>query len=324
MIQRIIKLTSLPAFAGLALLLGGCTTPDLKPFADSTASLHQAMTQSKTIISSELNNIEQAPGFEPKDKVEAVRKKLDAAFDTRIAFMAAVASYSDSLAAVAAAGKNGQADAKALGDSLQQLADMAGPYGAAVGGGAEIASQIYGLIAEARAAHSLREITAKMDPAIQKAAVLMQMDMANASGILKNGVFELNDVIQTPYQPDVILRNHLNRFSDLAASEIPEDYTATNYPDKLVTYNQKMVEVDKMMERIDKWYLPLQAQETQNLQRFATETDLVNSTIRGFQQWAKAHADVVKALQDNRQPNIGELVSTVLEIKTEIENLKKH
>jgi hypothetical protein len=312
------------AYGGLLLLCAGCTTPDLKPFADSTAGLHQAVTQSQGIIRSEISGIEQAGNLAHPDQVAAAKDKLIKAFDARIAFMGAVVNYSDSLAAVADAGKNGQANAKALGDSLQQLADMAGPYGMAVGAGTEIMSQIYGLIAQARAAHSLREATTKMDPAIQKAAELVQMDMTNVLNVLKAGEPELNTAIQSPFLDDMILRNKLAKIRRDEVAKISSNITANNSLELMTEYNQKITEVDKMMDRMDKWYLPLRAQQAQNSQRFATEEDFVNNTIRGFQQWAKVHADLAKALRDDRQPNIRELLSTVLEIKTEIENFKKH
>jgi len=62
----------------------------------------------------------------------------------------------------------------------------------------------------------------------------------------------------------------------------------------------------------------------ENDQRFASEEEIVQNTIQGFLQLAKIHADLKDSLAENRQPNMRELVSTVLEIKDEIEQLKKH
>ncbi len=238
--------------------------------------------------------------------------------------MVAVVNYSDSLAAVAAAGDSGQTNMQALCKSIGQLADMAGPYGAAVQGGTQIGSQIYQLISEAVAVHTLREATTKVNPGIQRAAVLMAMDMTNVLNVLVTGDEELSAALKTPYLDDIILRKHLVKIRQQQIEQINNDLTITNYLEKLAEYNQNLAKVDEMLAQMDKWYLPLQAQQAQNHQRFATEEDLVNHTIQGFQQWAKAHADLTKALQENRQPNISELVSTVSEIKTEIATLKKH
>lgn len=312
------------AGGGLTVLLGGCSTPDLKPFADSTASLHQAMTQGQSIIRSEIDGMAQADNLPNPDQVQADKEQLVKAFDARIAVMAAVVNYSDSLAAVAAAGQNGQTNAQALGDSIQKLADLAGPYGEAVGAGTEIASQIYGLAAQALAAHSLRETTTKMNPLIQRVAVLIQLDMTNVLNVLATGETELNTAVQSPYQNDLILRIKLAKIRRDEVAKISSTIAATNYQESIIAYNQQLGAVDQMLALMDKWYLPLRAQQAQNSQRFATEEDLVNSTIRGFQQWAKVHAELAQALQADRQPNISELVSTVLEIKTEIATLKKH
>ena len=59
MTTKIKKMIPLSAFAGLTLLVGGCTTPDLKPFADSTANLHQATVQTRDIIKAELREFKQ-------------------------------------------------------------------------------------------------------------------------------------------------------------------------------------------------------------------------------------------------------------------------
>lgn len=325
MIKRpLINIIPLTAVAVVGLLLGGCTTPDLKPFADSTASLHHAMTQSQSIIRSEIGNIQQAGELTHPDKVAAAKASLDKAFDARVAFMVAVVNYSDSLAAVAAAGNSGRTNMQALGKSIEQLANMAGPYGAAVAGGTEIASQVYQLISQAVAVHTLRQATTKMDPGIQRAAVLMAMDMTNVRNILIAGDGELSAALKNPYLDDLALRNRLRSIRQTEVEQIHENLDTNNYLDKLTEYSQKLGKLDDLLTQMDKWYLPLQAQQAQNHQRFAMEEDLVNHTIQGFQQWAKADADLTKALQDNRQPNISELVNTVLEIKTEIETLKNH
>jgi hypothetical protein len=82
--------------------------------------------------------------------------------------------------------------------------------------------------------------------------------------------------------------------------------------------------VNAILDEADRWYLPLQEKETEVRLRLAAESRLMLQTAVGFNQWKKAHADLMLALEDDRQPNIRMLVSTVLEIKAEIETLKKH
>src|SRR4051812_43160832 len=97
----------------LLIALIGCQTPDLKPFADSTANLHQSIIRSQDIVRSELQGLRASHVFEDEGKLSEAEKTFTKAFAQRIAFMVAVVNYSDSLAAVADAGENGQAGAQA-------------------------------------------------------------------------------------------------------------------------------------------------------------------------------------------------------------------
>src|SRR4030095_11041267 len=177
----------LPCLVVVSLVLAtltGCQTPDLKPFADSTANLDQAVVRSQDIVRSEFHELRTRNVLTNEDALINAEKTFTNAFAQRIAFMEAVVNYSDSLAAVADAGKNGQANAQALGDSVKALADAAGSYGAAVGVAADVFAKIFGVAAQAWAVHSLKEATSKADPFIAYGAEILQKDMNNIADIL--------------------------------------------------------------------------------------------------------------------------------------------
>jgi hypothetical protein len=315
-----------PALIGCSLLLlcAGCSTPDLKPFADTTATLRQAVVQSQKIVRAEVNEVTNAPNLQNPGKIAVDNEKISALFDKRKAFMEAMVAYSDSLASVADAGQNSQANAQALGDSVKQLASAAGPYGDAVGAGTDIMVKIYKLAAEAWAVHTLREATTKVNPAIQSAAVIIQMDMTNVIAILLSVKEEANAALKYPHHEEIALRNRaVNQRNDLL-TQLSDALGATNSIERVAAYNRQAVELDKVLSRMDEWYLPMQKQIAENNRRIADEVDIADNTIQGFQQWAKVHAGLKKSLDENRQPNVRELVSTVLEINDEIEKLKKH
>jgi hypothetical protein len=312
------------AYCGWLLLCAGCSTPDLKPFADTTASLRQAVVQSQKIVRAEVGEVADAPNLPNPTVIAVDNEKISRLFDKRKAFMAAMVAYSDSLAAVADAGQNSRANAQALGDSVKQLASAAGPYGDAVGAGSDIMGKIYTLAAEAWAVHTLREATTKADPAIQSAAVIIQMDMKNVVAILQSVKEEANASLKYPHHEENIQRlRAMNKRTELM-TELSDALGSTNMIERVAAYNRQAAELDKVLERMDAWYLPLQKQIAENNQRINGEVDIANNTIHGFQQWAKVHADLKKSLEENRQPNVRELVSTVLEINEEIEQLKKH
>ena len=312
------------AGCGLLLLCAGCTTPDLKPFADSTANMRQAVVQSQNIIRSEMTLIAEKSLVADPSTLNLAKTNIPDSFKPRVAFMEAVVNYTDSLAAVADAGKNGQANAQALGDSVQQLANVVGPYGQAVGAGATIFAQGYGEIAQARAFQALRKATEKAGPIIQRGAELMSKDMGNIVTVLQSGELDLTTSLQEPYQNDIIIRNRLVKFRKQKSEEITAAIGQTNWVPLLAKHNQEMAELDAVLDRMDKWYLPLQKEEADVRERFEAEAGMVRNTEKAFKQWAKVHSDLMQSLRDNRQPNIRELVITVLEIKSEIEQLKKH
>lgn len=306
-------------------LLTGCQTPDLRPLADSTVSLHQAVVQSQKIVKSEIAAVAEAPNLQNPAKIASYNKAISDILEIRKAFTAALVAYSDSLAAVADAGKNGKANAQALGDSVKQLASAAGPYGAAVGAASDIVTKVYGLAAQAWAVHSLKESVSKVDPAIQAGAEFVRMDMTNVLAILKSANEEANAAAKYPHHNEMVLYNQTAKKRDALSAELTTALAdTTNWVQLTTAYNQKAAELDKALNRMNEWHTPLMAAIAENNKRFSSEEDIVLNTIQGFQQLAKVHADLKKSLDENTQPNVRELVSTVLEIKDEIEKLKKH
>jgi len=322
MFKPLLQNKTLAALAGAALLAGGCTTPDLKPFADATANLHQVVGQSQDIVQSELQELQQRQALADEAKLKAAETKFTNAFAQRIAFMTAVVDYSDSLAAVADAGKNGEANAQALENSIKQLLDAAGPYGAAVGVGADVLAKIYGLGAQAWAAHSLKEATAKANPIIAVGAEILQQDMNNIRQGLATAETPLVAALEKPYRHSLTQRLNLMGMREEQSREFNGAMNPTNWPALLADYNRRLAEVNTFYDTADKWYLPLQAQESALHTRLATEIQLLDKTAMGLKQWAKIHADLTQTLKNNRQPNLRVLLSTIMEIKTDIETLK--
>jgi hypothetical protein len=148
--------------------------------------------------------------------------------------------------------------------------------------------------------------------------------MNNIVDILATSQVPLVVAMQKPYRADIARRNSLLRFREAQSLQINEYLTKTNWPDLLTDYNKKIAEVNTILDAADKWYLPLNEKMGELQVRLDGESQLMRQTAAGFKQWERAHADLVQALKDNRQPNIRMLLSTVLEIKSEIETLKKH
>ncbi|MEI9866695.1 MAG: hypothetical protein WDN00_19505 [Limisphaerales bacterium] len=232
--------------------------------------------------------------------------------------------YSDSLASVADAAKNGQANAQALGDSVKKLASAAGPYGDAVGASSTIVSQVYGLAVQAWAVHDLKQAVSKVDPVIQAGTLFLQMDMTNVIDILDFSKGEAVNQINTKHETDIHYYELAADKRDKLNTELDAALGSTNITAELSAYDAKAAELDKVLARYKEAYGSWKQSIADSNARFDSEIEIAKKTIEGFQQLAKVHTDLKKALDENRQVNVRELVSTVLEIKDEIEKLKKN
>jgi ABC-type transporter Mla subunit MlaD len=152
----------------------------------------------------------------------------------------------------------------------------------------------------------------------------MMVDMTNVVSVLDRGGRGLIAKNDDPYLDDYGVRSKLLKYRKNKIADINNTITETNYEQLLAKYNKDNAETETTIKTLNDLLDPLDAKDAEIHQRFDQEEDMARNTLKAFQQWAAVHADLTKALKEDRQPNIRELASTVLEIKSEIENLKKH
>lgn len=140
------------------LLLSSCAVPDVQPFATATTEMVSAMRLSQAQTLELWQKAEDNPTFEATTRTDLTkeREKFEKIWKPTEACLNALASYADSLASLAEAGKTGKEAADALLGSVNGVLQAAGTLQIPTGV-ISLVSALNARVAEARARHSLKE-----------------------------------------------------------------------------------------------------------------------------------------------------------------------
>jgi len=78
-----------------------------------------------------------------------------------------------------------------------------------------------------------------------------------------------------------------------------------------------------LIERERTWFDPMMADVRSTEDRFAAEGQLIDKAGQALAAWAKSHAELKRALQENRKPNFREVIETALELRQLYEEVRK-
>jgi DNA repair ATPase RecN len=177
------------AISMICTLLSACTSiPDIQPFADATANMATALNKGYSQTESQLATLQAENSDleqQAKDRLETLRKRWK---PTKEAINALVA-YTDSLAALANAGKTGKQAAQKLTDSFQglynsvaQLVPLPG-ISAGVQSAFHAIAAVNGVIAKMRARKALKEAAEDAAPAVETIARVLGENFAELENI---------------------------------------------------------------------------------------------------------------------------------------------
>jgi len=185
----------------LAVMLSSCReVPDVKPFADATAELK--VTVSKGFDELQLRVEEYAKDDEVSNTLRTAlknrNKQLAQRWTSTDAALAAAVEYSDQIAALAAAGKNGEEAVGKVADSVNSLAAVFSSLSlpaAAVEVGKVLAAKAI----EARAAKDIGDATDKAAEAVNAASKIIAENLADLK--------RLTDDVGGNYATDIYAHN---------------------------------------------------------------------------------------------------------------------
>lgn len=171
----------------LSLLSACAELPDLKPFADATARMADAMQGGYSQTESLLvrTGVGDAKVGELRARWEPTRRAVNA-----------MVAYSDALAALADAGSKGEESAGALISSLEGVRDAVGALVPGIPGGIPATiitafQKINGVVARLRARKALKEIVNDADESLGAAATILALNFRDLGRINRAAAQEL-------------------------------------------------------------------------------------------------------------------------------------
>lgn len=309
------------------ILLSSCSLPDLQPFATATADLSSAVTSSGEVVKAALE----------ENQMPNEANLFGDAFEVRTKAMAAFVEYSDSLASISAAGKQGAENADKVADAFNGLLVQVGSLIPLPGAGVissslvDVFQETYALVATVRAARSMKSAVEAADPTVQELARIVGGDLTDmkiiVAGAADNNVIRIK-TCTPPHKPrgcqnvgtlgDIVeayathagsaertLANIVNAGGTPTAAQIKEVQVWTALAaeaDERLAVRNALLEIAKKDKRA----------------RLA----LLTNTEKAFKAWADLHAKLSANLKEGTQPNIGNLITATRSLRGLIEKVQ--
>jgi hypothetical protein len=298
--------------AGLAfaLLLSGCQTPDLKPFAEASDALVSGINQGGDMAINPLagqavmvNGVLVAPGApeHPANKLASLWAGRRAAADSILA-------YSQSLAAINEAAANRKANASALVDSVRHLASAI--PGVSVGSNAAGDLVVFALGAgiEVKAWHDMAAAVKAADPAVQAIAGLLQQDFTALSAELESVALNQLMTSTTP-----ALREVERLYAPVRAKQKTQRVLLANDLAS-VGAAEELIRLDRLRAGLEPDLAALQAEKGRLEDTRATGANFFAAVGGAIEAWAAAHHDLARAFEEHRRPNLSVLAARAQEL----------
>ncbi len=296
---------------GLALVVtlsSGCATlPNVSPFADATVQLRSAVITGGTAVETELRE-----NSDLSKQADDFSKEWAA----RVRAMDALVKYSESLVAIVEAGKGGEQSARAVADSVKNLAGSLGiviPAAGAVTVGTDAAVFIYGQIANIRASKSLEEALVQAQPAIDHLVTHLSKDLKNIDDILR-AANQLNRMaIQTNFKDEYSYLNALERERKELYAKGPG-----------VPANEaRLLEIDRLIASTKSWReAPEKALEDVET-RLKAGRQLIGTTKQALTEWAGIHQSLIIAVRDRTTVNVEALAYATTQIRDLVRRIRE-
>lgn len=288
--------------------MAGCTTtPDVGPFVDSSAALHSAMVSTGNSVAFELE----------VNELSDRSKAFTQAWATSIEATEALVAYAESLEQIVSSGQQGKQSVEKLTDAASSLAGAAGivlPATGIVGLASDTAALVYGHIAQARAAKSLQEALADMQPAVDAIAAHIAGNLSDADAILQTASTLHIQNMERDRQTELGFRLALIKERRKLYGRDPASLSQND--------RKRLQELDEMIDATDSWYRPLQDEINTARVRLMEGRRLIAAAADATSQWAITHRQLLAALQAKRQVDTLALMDSVGEIRELISRMR--
>ena len=299
-------------------ILSGCALPNLKPFADATATLDTGVREGGGEI------IESMKALPFKDKngmripitsQEHPANRLNEAWAVRIQAMDALIAYSASLANISNAGFNASNNVEAFGETVKGLADYIPSASAYTGDLKALVNLLITTGIEIQSYYTLSKAVEKAQKPLEEIVTLINADLSDLQEINKNlrvmGIANLNksvDKYLAPYNDAADLKKKWSEQLSDPAKEVNALNMVNKYDDILQNLLPQVQAQQEASAKFEK--------KCDNLDLLLTNTQ------KALDSWISANAQLAGALKDKRQPNIALFVVRAAEIKYAVDKLR--
>ncbi len=299
------------------MLLGGCQTPDLKPFASATATVVENINRGGDLVMAPVARLTAMSSGQSAPAGDTVPPpiRLAASWQLRRRAADAMLSYSGALAAISDAAANRRANAAALVDSVRQLA--AAVPGITVGSNAASDLVVSGAVAvvEVKAWHDLGRAVAAADPAVQMIAQAIRRDLAALA-------FEYENQRRLPLMTSVYpaLRELERDYEAVKAGQRAQRAAVARNPAD-VAAGSELLRRDTLVNSLEP---ELNARRTERAQLEAaivTGREFYQAADSAIGTWAAVHHDLVRAFAERRAPNLALLAERATELSVIVREL---
>ncbi len=239
--------------------------PEVGPFVDATVEMRSAVASSGNAVEAALRQM-------PGDQNYA--DNFARQWSTRVQAVDTLVDYAESLHAIVQAGQTGGQAVGALANAVTSLAKGVGvvmPAAGIVSVATDTATFIYSQIALIRAAKSLQEALVHTQPAVERMASIIALDLKNADDILQAALLNLLQQRQIDYQVELGFRNGLMLEQKALYAQGPQALT--------VQEKARLLEINQFLKSTDTWYAPLQAEQEQRTKQLRTGRALIALTV---------------------------------------------
>jgi hypothetical protein len=306
--------SAIAVLALLALGVGCGTLPDAKPFADASTTLAVAVKSSGQALSESLRDAGSATPSDDQEYKELI-KKFDEAWAERVKAVQGVAAYSDAIADLISAGREGEQTVNQVASSLEGLASavnipLTSP---AVGVAGDIARFLAARVAVVRASRKLEDALAQAQPAVDRIAEELAAETdKQLKPTLRRAYENIVSGIKTQYEADAnFAQAFARKRQDLRQKALADP---------------KMVAQLQEFDRVQAAALSSVKERDQKIDQataaYRARQQLLTALSDGTTTWALAHRDLAAAVREKRKVSVTELQETVVELKELVKKVR--
>jgi len=299
----IMKYSTKPSFYLLSLLLifiVGCTTPNVKPFAESTETIVTGFKVGSVKAVTSLNLAGES------DKAAFLENELKVRYE----FLDALLMFSIKLAQIQSDSDRSKESVRQVSEAANQLAmTLSAGFSAPVTGLANILADE---ALEIREFHLISKALKEIDPVVEQIANLLAADIQSFRNIyIENTTEAYKEKVKMARKTiDENLEERIQSLQDEIAGDSPDPNVVSVFTAIYPVWKDQQQKRESLLE------------DSRTIRVEQKKGDALYASVKvAVVAWFKAYKDLASAFEENRQVNFTELYLRAQEIKTLIDAL---